>query len=287
MLSFSLFNSLISNFSVYILPTISIVNSSAGSVSDAFLWGIITSASLPLSAWLGMQFLPGKKIISKLLAFAGGVLIGLISYELLESSYQIGGISPTFIGLTIGLLIYVISNRWIENKGIKERRSCEHGGCKDNKCDQSISITSQALVLGALIDGIPESASIGISLLDNKMLSASVFLGVIIANFPEGLASGAGLRRSGISRSRILLIWSGVAFICTITSVLSFLLLADLSPYFQAIIFSIAGGGILAMTLQTVIPEAYKDAHDLVSIFGSFGFAVAFFLSHGSPFIHN
>ena len=232
-----------------------------------------------------MQFLPGKKIISKLLAFAGGVLIGLISYELLESSYQIGGIAPTFVGLVIGLLVYVLSNRWIENRGLKDRRSCEHGGCKDNNCDQSVSITSQALVLGALIDGIPESASIGISLLDNKMLSASVFLGVVIANFPEGLASGAGLRRAGISKRRILFIWSGVAFICTFSAVFSFLLLADLSPYFQSIIYSIAGGGILAMTLQTVIPEAYKDAHDLVSIFGSFGFAVAFFLSHGSQFI--
>ncbi len=271
-------------YSRVVFTSISIGSSSPGSLEDALLWGLITSSSLPIAACLGMLFLPGKKIISKLLAFAGGVLIGLISYELLESSYQIGGIAPTFVGFIIGLLIYFMSNRWIENRGIKERRSCEHGGCVDNNCDQSVSITSQALVLGALIDGIPESASIGISLLDNKMLSASVFLGVVIANLPEGLASGAGLRRAGVSKSRILLIWSTVALICTFSAVISFLLLDDLSPYFQSIIYSIAGGGILAMTLQTVIPEAYKEAHDLVSIFGSFGFAVAFFLSHGTYF---
>ncbi len=37
-----------------------------------------------------------------------------------------------------------------------------------------------------------------------------------------------------------------------------------------------AGGGVLAMTLQTVIPEAYEETHDLVSVLGGLGFALAF-----------
>ncbi len=265
---------------VFLTPNIGLIKSYPGSLYDSLFWGLIASSSLPVSAFLGMYFLPGTKIISKLLAFSGGVLIGLICYELFESSYKIGGMNPTFMGLVLGLLIYVLSNRWIESRGIKERRSCNHGGCKGKISQNSISSTSKALILGALIDGIPESASIGMSLLDDKIISITVIIGVFISNFPEGLASGAGLRRAGMSKSRIILIWLSVGIICTLSSVLSFLLLTDISPYFQSIIYSFAGGGILAMTLQTVIPEAYKEAHDLVSIFGCFGFAVAFFLSH-------
>jgi ZIP family zinc transporter len=107
-----------------------------------------------------------------------------------------------------------------------------------------------------------------------------VIAGVFIANIPEGLASGAGLSRTGMSQRRILLIWGLVTLACTVSSWLAFVLLRESGPFVQATLMSIAGGGILAMTLQTVVPEAFDGTNDLISVLGAIGFAVVFTLSH-------
>ena len=107
-----------------------------------------------------------------------------------------------------------------------------------------------------------------------------MIVGVFISNIPEGLASGAGLSRVGFSNRRIVLIWSVVTLICTLSSWLAFLLLRNSSPFLQATLTASAGGGILAMTLQTVIPEAFDGTDDLISVLGAIGFFFVFTLSH-------
>ena len=248
----------------------------SGTWQDSLFWGFICSLSLVLAAIFGAKYQPGEKSTSYLLAFTSGVLIALLSYDLMEVSFNIAGVLPTTIGFFLGIVIYILTNRWVESLGCKSRHSSKHGGChkKDN------NPPSYSLLIGALIDGIPEAASIGISLLENKIVSASVIVAVALANIPEGLASGAGLRKSGFSYKNIILIWSLVVIACTLSSFLSYTFLKDVEPYIQAALIAFAGGGVLAMTLQTVIPEAYKDANDFIGLFGGIGFLFVFLLAH-------
>ena len=248
--------------------------SQAGTSWDALLWGFVASVSLLASAIAGSRFKPGTKSVARLLAFTAGVLIALLSYDLMGEAFKVGGLAPSFLGMGIGLFAYISGNRWLENMGNRNRRSCEHGG------HATASTGAMALVLGALIDGIPESASIGIGLLETKFLSIAMIVGVFISNIPEGLASGAGLSRVGFSNRRIVLIWSLVTLICTLSSWLAFLLLRNSSPFLQATLTASAGGGIMAMTLQTVIPEEFDGTDDLISVLGAIGFFLVFTLSH-------
>lgn len=245
-----------------------------GTQWDALLWGFVASVSLVVSALLGARFKPGTKTVSGLLAFTAGVLIALLSYDLIGEAFVVGGLAPSFLGIAIGLLTYVIANRMLARLGSLQRRSCEHGG------NATANTGAMALVLGALIDGIPESASIGIGLLESRFISMAMITGVFIANIPEGLASGAGLTRTGLSQRRIVLIWGLVTLACTLSSWLAFVLLSESGPFVQATLISIAGGGILAMTLQTVVPEAFDGTDDLISVLGSLGFCIVFTLSH-------
>ena len=245
-----------------------------GSQWDALFWGFVASVSLLVSAVVGSRFKPGTKTVAGLLAFTAGVLIALLSYDLIGEAFAVGGLAPSFLGMAIGLLAYISANRWLANLGNRDRRSCEHGG------NATASTGALALVLGALIDGIPEAASIGIGLLENRFISVAVIAGVFIANIPEGLASGAGLSRTGFSERRIVVIWGLVTLACTLSSWLAFVLLRESGPFVQATLIAIAGGGILAMTLQTVIPEAFDGTDDLISVLGAIGFAVVFTLSH-------
>ena len=246
---------------------------------DAIFWGFAASVSTVFSAYVGARYKPRAKIVAGVLSFTAGVLIALVSYDLIGVAFDIGGLFPSFFGMGIGLLTYVIANRLVARARSKSGRSCEDGD------RDTTSARAMALVIGALIDGIPESASIGIGLLETKFISAAMVAGIFLANVPKGLASGTGLSRTGFSNKRIILLWLFVTAACTFSSWLAFLLLSESGPFVQAMLMSIAGGGLLAMTLQTVVPEAFEGSDDLISVLGCLGFFVVFALSHltGEP----
>ena len=254
---------------------------SSGTVIDAALWSFVAMVPVLMSAWIGLRFMPAKRIVSRLLALSAGLLIALLSYDLVEVAFQIGGISASLAGFGLGIFVYIFANRIIADGGIGRRHSHACGGLGGLTEEQiSERNAATALVIGATLDGIPESMSIGISFLDNALVSASVILAVAVANIPEGLASGAGLKRSGLKPFKILTIWSLVVFACVLAAVAAHSLMGGLSSFAKAAMTAFAGGGVLAMTLNNIIPEAYEDVHDQISILGGIGFAIAFIVSH-------
>ena len=263
-----------------VAPTASV---GQGTPYEAFGWAFLATASLLISAWIGSFSHPSKRITAVMLAFSAGLLISLLSYDLLEVAYETAGLVPALFGFFVGLCLFVLFNRLLQSRGVQRRCSVTHGGLRQESPDDSAQTAGMALVIGALIDGIPEAASIGISLLENRIVSLSVIISVAITNIPEGLASGAGLQRSGWHLKTILLMWGGVVLICSFTSLLSFVFLKDTGPILQGALIALAGGGVLAMTLQTVVPEAFEETHDMVSILGGSGFAIAFVLSRLLP----
>ena len=251
-----------------------------GTTFDAMLWAFIAMVSALIAAGFGAIYQPSKKFSAVFLAFSCGLLISLLCFDLMQVALETGGIVAAISGFFLGLMTYVLINRWLAQRGMKRRCSAKCGGLGGFKALNAEQLeekeTAMALVLGAALDGIPESMSIGISLLENPLVSTSVVFAVAVANIPEGLASGAGLRRSGLHVSRILVIWSCVVAVCVIAAGLAHSLMQSAPDQVKAMTTAFAGGGVLAMTLQTVIPEAYEETHDDVSILGGLGFIAAF-----------
>lgn len=248
-----------------------------GTVFDAMLWSFVAMVSAVISAYIGAIFQPHKRLTAMILAFSCGLLISLLCFDLMKVALETGGIIAALTGFFLGLFTYVALNRIISSKGIVRRCSSSCGGLGMLTAEQQQEkATAIALLCGTAIDGIPESISIGISLLDNPLISLSVVTAVAVANIPEGLASGAGLSRSGFRLRQILLIWTSVVVLCVFSAAMAHILLESAPKAVKAIFTAFAGGGVLSMTLQTVIPEAYEETHDSVSILGGVGFAVAF-----------
>ncbi len=248
-----------------------------GTVFDAILWSFVAMVTAAISAYLGAIVQPSKRVTAMILAFSSGLLISLLCFDLMKVALDTGGIIAALAGFFLGLLIYVLFNRLIRLRGIKRRCSASCGGVGDLTSDQQQEKkTAIALLFGATIDGVPESISIGISLLDNPLVSLSVVLAVAVANIPEGLASGAGLARSGFGLRQITLTWSAVVLLCVLSAGLAHSLMEAAPNSIKAIFTALAGGGVLAMTLQTVIPEAYEETQDSVSLLGGIGFALSF-----------
>merc|ERR1711934_738038 len=233
-----------------------------GTTFDAMVWAFFAMVSALSAAGFGAGSRPSKKFSAVFLAFSCGLLISLLCFDLMQVALETGGILAATSGFLLGLMTYVLINRWLAQRGMKRRCSAKCGGLGGVKALNAAQLeekeTAMALVLGAALDGIPESMSIGISLLENPLVSTSVVFAVAVANLPEGLASGAGLRRSGLHVSRILVIWSCVVAVCVIAAGLAHSLMESAPPMVKAMTTAFAGGGVLAMTLQTVIPEAYE-----------------------------
>ena len=136
-----------------------------------------------------------------------------------------------------------------------------------------------AIALGALLDGIPESAVIGITLLGGGAVDAAVVAAVFLSNVPEGLSSAADMRRAGRPVRFILALWLGVTAVSVLAATLGYGLLGSASPGTIGVIQAFAAGAIITMLVSTMIPEAHEGGGALVGLVTALGFALAFGLS--------
>ncbi|MGH3385289.1 MAG: ZIP family zinc transporter, partial [Nocardioidaceae bacterium] len=129
------------------------------------------------------------------------------------------------------------------------------------------------------LDGVPESAVIGISLLDGGAVGFAVLAAVFMSNLPEALSSSAGMRQGGATRTHVLVVWTGVVAVCAVAAALGQGLLDGASANTVALIQAFAGGAVLTMLADTMMPQALKYGGRAVGLFTVLGFAAAYFLT--------
>ncbi|WP_410580940.1 ZIP family metal transporter [Amycolatopsis sp. lyj-108] len=239
-------------------------------------WGLLAGSALLLGAVAGFLVrIPGKAVAG-VMAFGSGVLISAVSFELIAEAHEKGGFLPTARGALGGALIYTLANVALARRGARHRK--RSGDQQPSETEQAGSGT--AIALGALLDGVPESMVIGTSLLGGGSVSVVTVAAVFISNVPEGLSSAAGMKRAGRSPRYVFLLWSGIAVISGVAAMLGYGVLGGASGATLAVITAIAGGAILAMIADTMIPEAFDDAQLWTGLITVAGFLTAFGLSH-------
>jgi ZIP family zinc transporter len=134
------------------------------------------------------------------------------------------------------------------------------------------------LVLAIILDGIPESAVIGLGILKGGAVSVAMLVAVFISNLPEALAATTGMRTGGWSRTKILLLWLLIVLLCGVASAAGYSLFAGLSLPWLSFVQTFAAGAILMMLANTMIPEAYKHCSKLAGVFLVIGFATCTFI---------
>jgi zinc transporter, ZIP family len=236
-----------------------------GALAAGF-WGFVGGAALLLGALVGIYAGASRRTIATVMALGAGVLISSVAFELMNEAYRRGGFDASTLGLLLGAVAFYFADRAVNRRG---------GARRKNPGDKQ-GDSASAIAIGALMDGIPESAAIGISLLEGGNISAAVFL----SNVPEGLSSASGMKLAGRHAAYILGLWSGVTVVSALAALLGYFFLASASEDLIAAIQAFAAGAILTMLASTMMPEAYEEGGSVVGLATAAGFLLSFVLSH-------
>ncbi len=234
----------------------------------AFGWGLLSASSLVIGSLLAIWLKINLRTIGLIMGFGAGVLISAVAFDLVEEAHEkSSGHGAVAWGLFIGCGVFFGGDWLISRMGGGDR--------KDAAGDQEGG-SPLAIVLGTVLDGIPESMVIGLTIFQGGAVGAAYLAAVFISNLPEAISSTSGLLRSGWQKSKVLWMWVGIAVISALASVAGYALFQDSSPDTVAFVLAFAAGAILTMLADTMMPEAYQHEGKLVGVVTTLGFAVAF-----------
>ncbi len=237
-------------------------------MASAFMWGAVGGLALIAGALLVFAIPIGREMLGSIMAFGAGVLISAVAFELFEDAVEsTDGYWAVAAGLFGGAVVFYLGDKMIDSRGGRHRKS-PHVQAED--------ANSRAILLGTVLDAIPESIVIGVSLLKGAGVSAAMVTAVCLSNLPESIASSTGLRASGWSKGVLLAMWTAVTFVSGLASLAGYALLDGAADETIAFTQSFAAGALLTMLSDEMIPKAFELEGKLVGVLTTAGFAVAF-----------
>jgi zinc transporter, ZIP family len=238
-------------------------------VAEAFGWGALGASALLIGALIAYQFAPSRGVIAVVMALGTGLLIGSVAFELIDEALKTQTVAWVALLVLVGAAVFTVGDWLLTRRGGGERKDPEGAQAEGSPL---------AIVLGSVLDGIPESFVLGLTVLQGGV-SVSLLAGVALSNLPEGMSSSSGLNAAGWPRGRVVLMWSAVALVSAMSAAAGYVLLDPASGRTGALVQAFAAGALLAMLADTLLPEAYKVEGVLTGPLVVAGFAISLALS--------
>jgi ZIP family zinc transporter len=222
---------------------------------EAVGWGALAASSLILGAMLGLAHAWPGRFVGLVLAFGAGALISAVSFDLAEEGLKIGGPGYLAAGLAVGAVTFYVLDGAFDRGG------------------------TNALALGAFLDGIPEQLVLGIGLAAGEGVSLGLLAAIFVSNLPEAIGSATTMRAAGTRPAAIRRLWGLIAFGCAVATPIGFAIADVTGGNLHAGINGFAAGALLVMLIDSMVPEAREKAGRTSGLVTVLGFAVAMGLS--------
>ena len=224
---------------------------------EAFALGILAQSSLLLAGLLVCWVAVPPRLVGVLAGFGAGALIAAVSFDLIGEAKHLDAWQMA-LWMLIGLGVFLGGDFLVERRFGSEGT----GG-------------SLGIVVGSVVDGVPESIIFGIQVATGFPVSTSFLSAVFVSNIPQGVAPSADLHASGWSVRRLGGLWLLVVVACGVAAALGFAAANAFSAATGDRMAALAAGGLLAMLTNSLVPFAYERGGSLAGAATVVGFCAS------------
>jgi ZIP family zinc transporter len=244
-------------------------------VLAAAFWGAVGAASLLIGAVIALRLRPSAHVTGLVMGFGAGALLSAVAYELVPEAALAGAGVPLAVGA--GALVFFGADWLVDRQGGAGRKdvSGADGGAEPG----SGAGTGRAILLGTLLDGVPESLVLGMGLALGGAVSAPFLVAVFVSNLPEAIGGTVALRAAGTAPGAILGTWAGLVAASAASAALGYWLVRAPSVVDGTLVQAFAAGAVLTMLADTMMPEAFEHGGKPVALLTVLGFLLAGLLS--------
>ena len=205
------------------------------------------------------------------MSVGAGLLLAGVSLKVAADAIRMAGPAAAALSLLIGAAVFSGSNALLARFGGAHRLRC--GECVQQPSERDRPGSGAAIALGNALDAVPEAMVLGIALNDRVIPLALVFA-FSVGNFPVALSSTAGMRAAGRSYKYVLLLWSAIAIGAVVAIAAGYVGFRSLGGEWPPRLQAFGAGALLAMTAETMIPEAFHNSPRFSGLLAAFGFGL-------------
>ena len=214
---------------------------------------------------------PKEQVLAMLLAGAGGVMLAVVSLDLLPTAWQIGPLSQVILGFIIGLAFMKLADQKLNasppSLPLPRRQRLKRIGL--------------LVAAGIALHDLPEGMAIALGQEATEDLGVLIAMAITLHNLPEGMATTAPLKMAGIKSWKILLLNFGIAFFTPFGALIG-LLAIDSVQNSLSFFLALAGGAMAFLVFAELWPLS-RERHPRYALLGG---VLGFLFFAGISFLH-
>lgn len=199
---------------------------------------------------------PKERVLASLLAGAGGVMLAVVSVDLLPNAWKIGPPLQVGVGFVLGLLFLYLAEIRL-NFSNNDLPLSRH---------QRLKKTGLLVATGIALHDLPEGMAIAVSQEADYGLGFIIFIAITLHNLPEGMATTAPLKMAGIRWWKILLLNVGIAFFTPLGALIGLLALEGIQNSL-AFFLAFAAGAMSFLVFAELWPLS-RERHPRYALLG-------------------
>ena len=214
---------------------------------------------------------PKEQVLAMLLAGAGGVMLAVVSLDLLPTAWQIGPLSLVILGFIIGLAFMKLADQKLNasppSLPLPRRQRLKRIGL--------------LVAAGIALHDLPEGMAIALGQEATEDLGVLIAMAITLHNLPEGMATTAPLKMAGIKSWKILLLNFGIAFFTPFGALIG-LLAIDSVQNSLSFFLALAGGAMAFLVFAELWPLS-RERHPRYALLGG---VLGYLFFAGISFLH-